>query len=412
MNQPVKSLTAVSPVYPDGQKIDTVVIEYERETDSTRAEGPQADAYEVTGRRIVRVYTNDASQRSQAPKRGRYCILELDPREEAAAVMQLEPLEFDEPGPHFHPDGSPVLPQAYRRPVREHVIQTREIAAADGSPIPVWEADTDQALQPVIDDFIQGQYEDIPYSLYIPQTKKNAGFPLVVFLHDAGPNGSDPLLTLSQGNAPTAFAAPRDQALHPAFVLAPQIPKEVHLTTDNNTCAPQIETVKSLIDRIVSDYPVDPDRIYWAGQSQGTMAGFELARRYPGYFAAFLLAAGQWDAQAVGKACVCETFWMLSSDGDLKANGGMCEIADALERNGARVGRYHWNAKWPREQLELSVRAAAADDFRIRHVTFTDHSVIPDGADDNPGADHMATWPVVYAIDALRDWLFTQKRGL
>lgn len=322
----------------------------------------------------------------------------------------------------------PMLPSRHCRPAAETVRQIRAIRTADGEVIEPWEKTSDRAVQPVIDSFLQSKYENIPYNLYVPEAvRDNAGaqdglmpaegsngemterrlYPMVVFIPDMGPNGSDPFQTLSQGYGAVAFALPRDQELHPSFVLAPQIPSDVFLTSDNFVCAPEIETIYRLIQEIVREYPVDPEHIYYTGQSQGGMAGFELNVRYPHLFAATLAVACHWDPQKVGSCCKDGTFWMLASDGDVKAYPGMSAIAEALEKNGASVTRYHWNAKWPKEQLNEAAAACLQDGADVRFTIFDDHSVVPEGEEDNGGANHRGTWNTAYAIEALRDWLFT-----
>ena len=47
-------------------------------------------------------------------------------------------------------------------------------------------------------------------------------------------------------------------------------------------------------------------------------------------------------------------------------------------------------------------------DGNIRFTVFTDHSVVPEGAPDNGGSNHMNTWPEVYSYMELKRWLFRQ----
>lgn len=410
MDRAVKGIVAVAPSYPDGQKLDTLVIEYWCDIEK---ESVDCSKFQVKGRTIEKAYVSSGPERLAKEERGtgtgKYVILELRLEDSGANIIQVP--KGAEKGPEITglPSGVPHLPQMVRRKIKEIVCQKETIKSADGTDISPWESETDQILQPVIDGFQQFSYEGIFNNLYIPTVEEGRQYPLVVFLHDAGANGPDPFLTLAQGNGATGFASTGDQSRHPAFILAPQIPKEVYLTSDDFICAPELETIKRMIDDVVRNHPIDKKRILYTGQSQGCMAGCELNVRYPDYFAASLLVAGQWNPEMMGKACWGQTLWIFVSDGDRKACPGMTEVTDELEKNGANVGRYHWDAKWPATQLNQAVEAAQKEDCNIRFTIFDNHSVIPDGGEDNPGTNHMGTWPVVYSIDAIRDWLLSQE---
>ena len=76
-----------------------------------------------------------------------------------------------------------------------------------------------------------------------------------MFLHDAGVTGSNPRRTLQQGLGAVAFAGPRDQARHPAFVLAPQFP--VPLANDASQTSVYVAMLPRLVDAIAHDYAID-----------------------------------------------------------------------------------------------------------------------------------------------------------
>ena len=131
------------------------------------------------------------------------------------------------------------------------VAQVADIKAIDGTILP---ADEDivisvDAVEPVVSDFVQGQHGCIPYSLYIPKEYDGStSLPLVMFIHDAGPCGPDPKLTLSQGSGAISFASPEWQAEHPCFVLAPQIDRSIHLTNDGFEASKELFVIKELLD--------------------------------------------------------------------------------------------------------------------------------------------------------------------
>ena len=75
-----------------------------------------------------------------------------------------------------------------------------------------------------------------------------------------------------------------------------------------------------------------------------------------------------------------------------------------------KVGRYLWNAKAPCTELNALAAEAAADDVQLRYTVFQGSSVVPEGRDDGPGANHVCTWPVAYELEGVKEWLFAQRR--
>jgi len=165
-----------------------------------------------------------------------------------------------------------------------------------------------------------------------------------------------------------------------------------------------------MIDFIAASCRVDKNRIYTTGQSQGCMASCEMNILRPELFAASLLVAGQWSPERMAEKCTACTMWILVSHNDAKAFPGMNAVTEAMEAAGAKVGRYVWDGKSSQETFAAAVASAEADTVNVRYTVFEGSTVVPKGKDDNPGNNHMCTWPVVYEIDALKEWLFRCSR--
>lgn len=386
-------ITAATGNYPNGQKIDKAVIEYDRPLDSKVT----ADTFAVEGRTVTGAEVN-----------GRTVILRLDPEEEGAVLLQEPAHEPRKPGQKPVP---PIfMPPVTRRPVRVTVTQLLPIRDADGNEITPDGAPhvSDRASEPVVESFVQGEYAGIRYNLYIPENvEPDKRYPLVLFIHDAGPCGPDPKITLSQGLGAVGFADPTWQREHPCFVLAPQIDRGIYLTSDDFVCSKELEDIKALLDHIVDSNPVDRKRLYTTGQSMGCMASCELNIRYPELFAASLLVAGQWSPERMERSCSQNQFWILVSEHDFKAFPGMNAVTEALERGGAAVARYRWDGAAGPEQLTQCAKAAMMDKVNVRYTVFNGSTVVPEGEDDNPGSNHVNTWRVAYTIDGLKQWLFS-----
>lgn len=411
MNSHIKSVTCLTENFPNGQKICGAAIEYDCAIDA----GKLTDAaYEVVGRRITQVSVQ-----------GNAVVLALDVKDPKASVIPgPEPFKGKPGGPGGPgggpggpaggpPKGPPKLPEAFRRPREVSVIQKGDICSLKGDIIPgsdeVMVSTT--ASEPIIEKFQQFTFKGLGYNLYIPEHQEDGvSYPLVVFLHDAGPCGDDTKITLSQGNGAVSFAAPEWQKEHPCYVLAPQIPRSVKLTSDNFRTTEEIYTLKAMIDHVSDSYSIDKTRIYATGQSMGCMAFCELNILYPDFFAASLLVAGQWSPERMAEKCVDCKFWILVSNHDERAFPGMNAVTECMEAHGAKIGRYTWNAKSTQEQFDALTAAAMGDDVNIRYTVFEGSSVVPEDEDDNPATNHVCTWPVVYGIDGLKRWLFSNRK--
>ena len=247
------------------------------------------------------------------------------------------------------------------------------------------------------------------YNLFVPENyDPEKKYPLVLFIPDATGGGSHPRICIEQGNGAVNFASPRDQAKHPCFVLSVQYDLEGPLTRDDFTVNELgVTQILSVLDHVLAKWPIDLARVYTTGQSMGCMTSCELNIRRPDLFAASLLVAGQWDPEKMGKLSG-KNFWILVSEHDEKAFPGMNAIVAAFERNGGEVGKYRWNAKADAAILNHNVEEAAKEPYHLRYTVFEGDSVVPEGVRADGRSNHMSTWPVVYAIDALRDWLLEQ----
>ena len=390
----IVAVTAVTGNYPDGQKIDKAVVQYSCPLSADLS----AQAFVVEDRTVTAVKVEGDS-----------VVISLNIREEAAELIPKP--KRPKPAPGEKPSGPPRggMPVATRRAVQVTVTQVEAITAADGSvilPDGVSHV-SDHAVEPVVEEFAQFVFNDIPYNLYTPKNlEEGKVYPLVMYIHDAGPCGPDPKITLSQGCGAVSFADPAWQEEHPCFVLAPQIDRRIKLTNDGFTCAKELEDIKAMVDYVADSNPVDKNRIYATGQSMGCMASCELNIRYPGYFAASLLVAGQWDPQKMADAYSGNKYWILVSEHDAKAFPGMNAVTEAIEKTGVQIARYRWDGKAPAEELTRLAREAMKEDYNVRYTVFNGSTVVPEWEDDNPGSNHVCTWPVAYPITGLKEWLF------
>lgn len=379
MEQKILSVTAVTDNFPDGQKLTAAHVRCSGKIDPVQLQ--------------VQDHTVISSQTE-----GDTVILELLP----SPLVPPPPKPPKGAGgpPKGKPGGPPNLPPAIR-------LEPEVTVVYQGNAYP-----STETLEPVVEKFAQHKLDGMWYNLYIPAMEEGKTYPLVLFIHDAGVCGANPKTTLSQGNGPVSFADPQWQREHPCFVLAPQVDKFPHgpMTDDNFNVTPDFDRVKAILDHVMEHYPVDKGRVYTTGQSMGCMASCELNIRYPDLFAASLLVAGQWSPERMAESCSGNNFWILVSEGDRKACPGMTAVTDAMEKKGAVILRSRWDGTKSPEALTALAHEEMAKQGNVRFTIFEGSTVLRDFTDPNPGAHHMATWPVAYGIDGLKDWLFSNSR--
>ncbi len=126
------------------------------------------------------------------------------------------------------------------------------------------------------------------YLLHKPAGAKEKR-PLLVFLHGKGERGTDLEKLKIHGPLKYIKNKPLD-----AYVLAPQCPDNAYWDS---------ESLFRLIQKIVAENPIDPDRIYLTGLSMGGWGAWNLAFAHPEMFAALVPIAGYVDRIPVVENC-------------------------------------------------------------------------------------------------------------
>lgn len=150
------------------------------------------------------------------------------------------------------------------------------------------------------------------YSVYTPDDMK-PGLPLVVYLHSS--DGISWTAMGSQIDLPM-FISDGTVADPQAVILVPQLTRDHNLTWSN-----VIVSVNTIVERVISEYDVDPSRISLTGFSLGGIGLWELASLAPGRYARLLCIGGRANA-GIDPAdfTQCEEIRVFSSTGDLRSN--------------------------------------------------------------------------------------------
>ena len=125
--------------------------------------------------------------------------------------------------------------------------------------------------------------ERLQYYLYFPEDyekKKDADFGLLLFLHGGGESGDS--LGVIKKNGPPKLITEGKQ--FPFLILAPQNPYKRKWWN--------VRAVMQLLDSVVQNNRVNPDRLYLTGLSRGGSAAWEIAVQYPDTFAAMAVVCG------------------------------------------------------------------------------------------------------------------------
>ena len=217
----------------------------------------------------------------------------------------------------------------------------------------------------------------LPYRLLKPAGyATDHRYPLVLFLHGAGERGSNNVAQLK--NALARFASAEEQARHPCFVVAPQVPLN-QKWSNTDWHAPRaalpdqpsdsLRRAMAVLAALKKEFRIDEDRIYVTGISMGGYGTWDAIARYPGTFAAAAPVCGGGD-ETKAAAIKDLPVWCFHGDQDPA-------VPVARSRN-----------------MIEALRHAGGN------PKYTEY----------PGVGHNC-WDAAYADPAFYDWLFAQQRA-
>ena len=442
-NYGIQSVTAVPKVYGDGEKVAAIIIKY---PEAIQESSLTLNTFTVEGKRINKIYTNsvpelkenytstakglhtDTTQVGTTAKQtnttkttkkekinskntaiDQYVIAEFEYENSTPFVLTPRPKNQNNDGPKN--GDAPMRSDRQAPNLNVTVTQAQPIVTKSGKiygPTQTSVINTNTAST-IIDEFKTYIYTDpttgnsIPYNIFLPKnydaTKK---YPLYFFIADASANINDNRAVLYQGNGATIFASPEEQAKHEAIIVAPQYTQDLidklgMMTTDKNEWTPGLTLVDNLLHHVIDTYPIDTNRIYGSGQSQGGMANIAISDKHPDLFTAQFLVACQWNTDEM-KVLKDKKLWILVSEGDSKAYPAMNIATKNWTDLGTKVATSPmWDSHSTPEQFAEFVKATRHQNAPINYSVFKD-------------GNHMYTWSVAYTIEGIRDWLFSQSK--
>jgi len=429
----ITDIVAVSRLFPDGQKVSHVIVEYaEPVSDADLSES----AFEVEGRTVTKVYASPSPGIAASGKDGRYVIIELD---------------TDNYSPMVGPRG----PYS-----RANVRQKGDIHYVSGDTVPAQISFTEspRRITETPGQFSQGVYNSVSgasvqYNLYVPSSYYADGskqYPLVVFVHDAGRLSDNVTDVLSLEGA-KSWTVPSEQESYPCFVLAPQYGRIRN--------GDDVEATYELIMQLTEDFRIDKGAILGTGQSMGCMQTMSMDMDHPDLFAATLLVSGQLDPEQTTRLAG-HNMWIVVSEDDERAFPGMNAIVDYLEGLGSTAVHASISALSSQKEFASHVEELLSENKEIKYTSLT-AGTLPkeelarfsrrpsqDGGEgmrnqdqgprgggmgteqggrtpqgdasqggisqrpisSNGASAHMASFDVIYRIDAFRHWLLSQHK--
>lgn len=218
----------------------------------------------------------------------------------------------------------------------------------------------------------------MPYRLFRPA---GAGpFPLVVYLHGSGGQGSDNTRQMGAGNVfgTRVFALLAHQQRFPCFILAPQTDRGWARYGDpapGDSVArvvagvgEGVATALQIIDRLLAELAIDSRRIYVTGQSMGGLGVWNMLAQRPAFFAAAVPCCGSAGVDRLERLAAMP-LWNFHGDADKTVPVSVSRDRIAALR---RAGGSPWHTEYA-------------------------------------GVEHNA-WEWAYTEPALLPWLFGQRR--
>jgi len=218
-----------------------------------------------------------------------------------------------------------------------------------------------------------------PYEIYVPANYSTAQqWPVILFLHGAGERGADRLLQTSNALGAAIRRAP---SAYPAIVIFPQVP------ADSSWVGIPAQVAMGALDRAVTEFRIDPDRVYLTGLSMGGNGTWHLAYNHPDRFAAI--------------APICAFVTRLPERTFKSAVPADSAAAfTTLARRIAKLPTWIFHGEIdhavPVAQSRLAAEAIRSAGGDVRYTEFL-------------GMDHNV-WDAAYASPQFVSWLFAQRR--
>jgi predicted peptidase len=177
-NGHIKSVTAITQVFGDGQKVSAVAIEYDKDINNSKI---SLSDFLVSGRTVTKVYTNNALALTSQGTNGKYVIIELSPNDTNASTVSQNVGANQGSGQNIGvtsranntSNGPPMTSTISRKEVKLSVTQVGDIETTNGVTYPSNHKAivNNKVINLVVDDFKQLEFQDHRHLVILSQQK-------------------------------------------------------------------------------------------------------------------------------------------------------------------------------------------------------------------------------------------------
>ncbi len=494
----IKDVHAIGFVDADGAKLRAIAVEYDAvlKAESVSADdfvvadygtlaSPKCELGESPGA-VTRVYVNDKPETAGTGKtEGRYVIIEVNTDYQlasvakkyaaalAAGVRQVGSVESDKgvivPAVEMVKNYDHIVIEGTKpngEPKRDEYDLAREgtytIEGIEGYELHSVALGNAFHATNCFDEADGKLHDfDLAYALYVPEDYDPKGnYGLVLHIEDAGFLGADeatcdPMIVLTEGQAPANFASAEVQAMAKEngmdglIVVCPQFYEAIRTTRDNWSISCGVAGTWQLLDALTEKYSIDENRIYGTGQSMGGMQVVAMAAQRDNYFAGIWLPGCQWGScynlevpysgfnSPAARYCSSNdaTIWRTDADGkstvetnsageEVVARNWYYLVSDDNILVTSCAGDAFASTVW--QEFWYLVKDMGGTEFPIASVKPLEDSVdemnaamrkLTSTENDTgfywmlqDGGSHMLTWVYAHKMDAGYEWLLSQKR--
>lgn len=238
-------------------------------------------------------------------------------------------------------------------------------------------SDIIKIISPVADKFETKEYNGLTYKLYSPDSDE--ALPVVIWMHGRGDNG----LQLRSARNATMFAETESQEENPCYVFAPQSDESATAIkwTDN-----ELENTVAVLEQLIEEGKVDPNRVYLTGHSMGGQGAWNLLRKAPDMFAAAIIMSPRIIAEQAElddlAALKDLPIWFFHATND------------PINLVSGSKDRYN-------KLLDVG-------NIKIKYTELSDEEMIEFGAGDNTHATNI----VMANTEGVTEWLFDQTKAV
>lgn len=334
----VQNVIPITEILSYGQKVTAVAVEYSADVNPRTLDldtftvsdslynfrfdpiGDLTDPTKRADRTVTAVYTNDAPtlEEDQESDRGRYVIIELDPRDPGGnAVIAWQG------GVKVNPDLQTRVVQnedVHAQPGNGKGLGPRLAPASDEELAP-----TQPAVNLLYDDFVYERFTtstgtEVPYAYWVPEDyDASRSYPLVVILPGFGQGFIETADGENNEGVQVASDIPATAWLQESWTGTDE--DVIVLAVQNRRVGSGIDQANAMVELVewfADERAVDDERIYGSTVSYGSVLAWAALTDHPGLFDGMLVTGGFGASQAQADAIAASRtpVWITHGTGD------------------------------------------------------------------------------------------------